>query len=276
MTTTTTTTEVDSSELNITWPGHLQHHSPNWIKAGDADFDKSAPFGARIHDVKFIAFLPKKTTWVGCTTFFYATKRWKSMRFKVSFRWIAKMNIRNWGNISSSEDWKPKIVLCSASFLNLLPSDDGNQANANQHDDHWPTTSYSHPPGTCSWITLKWERDAIGSDMGQSGTNVLGQFHRRSWYYSMKFHGSFFQFWVPVSVSDPFFRVLSWNRVFNIQIHQSPLGWASPKLCDTTEAAAWGKGHDSVLAPQLVDAFEGPPPFAATTKAGNVEKSTGA
>ena len=104
-------------------------------------------------------------------------------------------------NISSSEDWKPKIVLCSASFLHLLPSDDGNQANANQHEDHWPTTSYRYPPGTCSWITLKWERDAIGSDMGQSGTNVLGQFHW-SWYYSMEISWIFwifFQFRVPVS-----------------------------------------------------------------------------
>lgn len=29
------------------------------------------------------------------------------------------------------------------------------------------------PPPACSWITLKWLRLAIGSDMGQSGTKVL-------------------------------------------------------------------------------------------------------
>ena len=184
-------------------------------------------------------------------------------------------------NISSSEDWKPKIVLCSASFLHLLPSDDGNQANANQHDDHWPTTSYSHPPGTCSWITLKWERDAIGSDMGQSGTNVLGQFHRRNWYRVLlnEISWIFFQFRVLPFWLIPFLRSFCETRVFNTKSTDPPLGWASPKLCDTTEAATWGKGHDSVqslLSSTGWGSIEGSPPFAATTKAGNVEKSTGA
>ena len=105
-------------------------------------------------------------------------------------------------------------------------------------------------------------------------------FHRRSYNYSMKFLGSFFNLG-SLFLNDPFFRVLCETRFLQqgFFLQNPPFRLLDELLPNfvTPLKRLPRSSHESVRCSSTGWCFlEGPPPFAATTKAGNVEKSTGA